>query len=128
MSALSIRDESPLLTLNRLHLKAMNLFERLFDKHSSAQTARQRLQLVIVHDRAEIPPGVLALIKDDIVAVISRRVNIDRERVVVNIMHEDKTSRLLVDIPLLSSRDGPAAGRAPSKTQRPNRRPPSSSS
>ncbi len=100
----------------------MNLFERLFDKHSSARTAKQRLQLVLVHDRTEIPPGMLALIKDDIVAVISRRVNIDRERVVVNITHEDKTSKLLVDIPLLSGKDGQAASRAQSETKGPDQR------
>ncbi|MFN4292971.1 MAG: cell division topological specificity factor MinE [Thermoflexales bacterium] len=100
----------------------MNLFERLFDKRSSAQTAKQRLQLVLVHDRTEIPPGMIALIKDDIVAVISRRVNIDRERVVVSITHEDKTSKLLVDIPLLSGTDGQAASRAWSGTKGPDQR------
>ncbi len=96
----------------------MNFFERLFGKRSSAETAKQRLQLVLVHDRAEIPPGVLALIKDDIIAVISRRVNIDREHVVVNVTHEDKASKLLVDIPLLSS----ATGRTRDEAQRPTRR------
>lgn len=110
------------------HLKAMNFFERLFGRRSSAQTAKQRLQLVLVHDRAEIPPGVLALIKDDIIAVISRRVNIDREHVVVNVTHEDKMSKLLVDIPLLRNADGQAAGRARGEAQRPNRRTTSPSS
>lgn len=80
----------------------MNLLERLFDKRSSAETAKQRLKLVLNHDRAEIPPGVLALIRDDIIAVISRRVNIDRDNVVVNVTHADWKSKLLVDIPLLT--------------------------
>lgn len=102
----------------------MNLFERLFGKPSSAQTAKQRLQLVLVHDRTEIPPGMLALIKDDIIAVISRRVNIDREHVVVNVTHEDETSKLLVDIPLLSGADG----RAPGEAQRSRRHTPSTPS
>lgn len=95
----------------------MSFFERLFGKSSSAQTAKQRLQLVLVHDRTEIPPGMLALIKDDIIAVISRRVNIDREHVVVNITHDDKTSKLLVDIPLLSGADGRASGEAKRSSQ-----------
>jgi len=106
----------------------MNFLERLFGKRSSAETAKQRLQLVLVHDRAEIPPGVLALIKDDIIAVISRRVNIDREHVVVNVTHEDRASKLVVDIPLLSGTDGQAPGRTGSNAQRSTRRTPSASS
>ncbi|MDW8351588.1 MAG: cell division topological specificity factor MinE [Anaerolineae bacterium] len=89
----------------------MSLFERILSKHSSAQTAKQRLQLVLVHDRAEISPGMLALIKDDIIAAISRHVNIDREHVAVHITHEDRASKLLVDIPLLSGTDGQIARR-----------------
>jgi len=107
----------------------MNFVERLLGKRSSAETAKQRLQLVLVHDRAEISPGVLALIKDDIVAAISQRINIDREQVVVSIAHEDKTSRLVVDIPLLSSVDGRAPGRSANNAQRPSpQRTPSGSS
>jgi cell division topological specificity factor len=97
----------------------MGFFDRFFGTRSSAETAKQRLQLVLIHDRAEIPPGVLALIRDDIIAVISRRVNIDRDRVEVNITHEAKSSKLLVDIPLLGSSDGNAPGRAQGAPQRP---------
>jgi len=106
----------------------MNFVERLLGKRSSAETAKQRLQLVLVHDRAEIPPGVLALIKDDIVAVISQRVNIDREQVVVSVTHEDQASRLVVDIPLLSGSDGRAPGRSLNNAPRSSRRTPSASS
>jgi len=106
----------------------MNFVERLLGKRSSAETAKQRLQLVLVHDRAEIPPGVLALIKDDIVAVISQRVNIDREQVVVSVTHEDQASRLVVDIPLLSGSDGRAPGRSFNNAPRSSRRTPSASS
>ncbi len=96
----------------------MGFLDRLFGKKTSAETAKQRLRFVLVHDRAEIPPGVLALIKDDIITVISRRVNIDREQVKVNVTHEDTESKLLVDIPLLPSTDGHQPGRVRSGTQR----------
>jgi cell division topological specificity factor len=89
----------------------MSFFDKLFGRKTSAETAKQRLRFVLVHDRAEIPPGVLALIKDDIIAVISRRVNIDRDHVQVNVTHEDTESKLLVDIPLIPSMDGNQPGR-----------------
>ncbi len=96
----------------------MGFLDRLFGKKTSASTAKQRLQFVLVHDRAEIPPGVLALIKDDIITVISRRVNIDREQVKVNVTHENTESKLLVDIPLLPSTDGHQPGRVRGGAQR----------
>jgi cell division topological specificity factor len=98
----------------------MGFLDRFFGTRSSSETAKQRLQLVLVHDRAEIPPGMLALIKDDIIAVLSRRVNIDRDKVAVNVTHEAKSSKLLVDIPLLSN-DNNAPGRMRGEPQRPRR-------
>lgn len=90
----------------------MSFFDKLLGRKTSAETAKQRLRFVLVHDRAEIPPGVLALIKDDIIAVISRRVNIDRDHVEVNVTHEDTESKLLVDIPLIPSMNNNQPGRA----------------
>ncbi len=89
----------------------MSFFDKLFGRKTSAETAKQRLRFVLVHDRAEIPPGVLALIKDDIIAVISRRVNIDRDHVEVNVTHEDTESKLLVDIPLIPNINSTQTGR-----------------
>jgi cell division topological specificity factor len=81
----------------------MNALKQLFrGRDSAADTAKQRLRFVLIHDRAEIPPGMLDLIKDDIIAVISRRVPIDRANVTVNIENAGTENRLLVDIPLMA--------------------------
>jgi cell division topological specificity factor len=80
----------------------MNTIRQLFRGHNSADTAKQRLRFVLIHDRAEIPPGLLEMIKDDIIAVISRRVPIDRANVTVSIDNAGQENRLLVDIPLLA--------------------------
>ena len=82
----------------------MEVLNRLFTKSNSAQIAKQRLQTMLTYDRLEIPPGMLALIKDDIVAVISQRVSVDREHVNVNLLHEQDSSKLVVDIPLIVGR------------------------
>jgi cell division topological specificity factor len=68
---------------------------------TSADVARARLQFVLVHDRNEISPGVLQQIKDDIIAVISQHIRIDRRNVEVHFMHEASEGKLIVDIPLL---------------------------
>ncbi len=84
----------------------MRFWEKFFGRtKNSAGSAKQRLQFVLVHDRSEIPAGMLELIKDDIIAVISRRIDIDRENVAVQINHEQNEGKLLVDIPLLPDKD-----------------------
>lgn len=80
-----------------------------------AVSAKQRLQFVLVHDRNEIPPGLLELIKDDVIKAISRHISIDRRNVEVHVAHEATEGKLIVDIPLL--RDDAPGGRSPGRTR-----------
>ena len=84
----------------------MNLFNRLrgATKPSSRETAKQRLQLVLVHDRSQISPGLIEIIKDEIIAVISKHIEIDRDGVQVQFSQTERESRLVADIPLLDGR------------------------
>jgi cell division topological specificity factor len=85
----------------------MNLLNRLrgaTQPPSSRETAKQRLQLVLVHDRSQISPGLIEIIKDEIIAVISKHVDIDRDGVQVQFTQAERESRLVADIPLLDGR------------------------
>lgn len=77
---------------------------------SSREVAKQRLQLVLVHDRANIAPGLLATIKDEIINVISRHIEIDRNSVQINFSQQGSESRLVADIPLSSHAPGRKVG------------------
>lgn len=80
----------------------MNWFERLLGKQEkSGKTAKQRLQMVLIHDRADVSPGLLEQIKDDIIEVIAKRLEINPETVVVNLDNTAQESRLVAEIPLL---------------------------
>ena len=79
-------------------------------REKSSQVAKRRLQLVLVHDRANISPGLLQVIKDEIINVISRHIEIDRNGVEINFSQQGHESRLVADIPLGGSDTG-AAGR-----------------
>jgi cell division topological specificity factor len=68
---------------------------------SSRQTAKERLQLVLVHDRAEISPLLLQTLKDEIIAVISSHIEIDQDGVEITLSQSRHESRLQADIPLL---------------------------
>lgn len=78
-----------------------NLITRLRGQPPSAQTAKERLQFVLIHDRADVPPTVMEVLKDEIIAVISRHVDIDRDQVKINLTQDRRESRLVADIPLL---------------------------
>ncbi len=84
----------------------MNLLNRLLRRRdpSGQDIAAQRLRLVLTHDRANISPGILALLKDELIAVISRHLEIDAEKVQVNFTEDQRETRLVADIPLMQAR------------------------
>jgi cell division topological specificity factor len=67
---------------------------------SSREVAKERLQLVLVHDRAQISPQLLERLKDEIIAVISKHVAIDREAVDISFTQNRRETRLQANIPL----------------------------
>lgn len=80
----------------------MSWLDRVFgQKEKSGAVAKQRLQMVLIHDRSDLSPGLLELIKDDIIEVIAKRLEINRENVVVNLERIDKDSVLVAEVPLL---------------------------
>lgn len=77
----------------------MNFLERLLGKNS-AKSAKERLQLVLIHDRTDLTPAALEALKDDLIAAISRHIAIDPDSVNIAIEHEGRSQRLIADIPL----------------------------
>jgi cell division topological specificity factor MinE len=55
-----------------------SLFKR--NKVSSKDTAKERLQLVLIHDRANVSPEFLQMIKSEILEVISRHIEINQDQ------------------------------------------------
>jgi cell division topological specificity factor len=84
----------------------MNWLNRLFGEKSpsSRDVAKQRLQLVLVHDRNQISPGMLEILKDEIIAVISKHIEIDGAGVHVTFSQSEREGRLVADIPLANGR------------------------
>ena len=85
----------------------MRLVRRLLGRRepsSSGEIAKERLRLVLSHDRANISPALLDTLKDEIVTVISRHVAIDADGVEVTFSQSARETRLVADIPLLTRR------------------------
>ncbi len=82
----------------------MGWLNRLFkSEEKSGSVAKTRLQMVLTHDRSRISPGLLEEIKDDIIEVIAKRLDIDPDNVVVNLDTNRRESRLVAEIPIQSN-------------------------
>jgi cell division topological specificity factor len=81
----------------------MSFFERLFGRKNSADSAKERLQLVLIHDRTDLTPSELDSLKDDLIATISRHVEIDPQAMQIGVEHDGRSQRLVADIPIKST-------------------------
>lgn len=78
-----------------------NLWDRVLGKEKkSANQAKERLKLVLIHDRTDLSPGTMDRLKDELIEVISRYVDIDPTAVRIDMTQDGREQRLLADIPL----------------------------
>jgi cell division topological specificity factor len=68
----------------------------------SSSTAKERLRLVLMTDHLALAPEIIDQMKRDLVDVISRYVEVDREKIEVNFEQQDKALAMLANIPILS--------------------------
>jgi cell division topological specificity factor len=82
-----------------------NLIARLLNREpKSAYQAKERMKLVLIHDRTDLPPGTLEQLKNELIDVISRHVDIETAAVRIEMAQDGRTQRLIADIPLKPAR------------------------
>jgi cell division topological specificity factor len=71
----------------------------LFSKTHSAPAARERLQVLLAHERASAAgTDLVAKLRDDILRVISEHMQIDQDKVSVKMERGEQVSTLAVDV------------------------------
>lgn len=79
----------------------LELIARVFGRESSsANVAKERLRLVLVHDRTNVSPQFLEEIKEELIGVISRYMEIDRESMDINLQSGEHQATLVANIPV----------------------------
>lgn len=74
--------------------------------NSSKDVAKERLKLILIHDRANIPPQFLNMIKGDLIKVISDYADIDEEGIEITLNNDEYSTRdenlssLIASIPI----------------------------
>ena len=80
----------------------IEFLRRLFGQPGSSAMAKDRLRLVLMTDHLELAPEMIDSMKRDLVDVISRYVEVDREKIDVTFERQDATLAMLANVPILS--------------------------
>jgi cell division topological specificity factor len=71
----------------------------LFKRRTTAPVARERLQILLAHERAVVgKTDLLAILQEEILGVIAKHLPIERECVKVKMERGDSVSMLEVDV------------------------------
>jgi cell division topological specificity factor len=82
-----------------------DLIDKLLGRQpASAGTARERLRLVLAHDRSDLNPELLEQMRREILEVVSRYVEIDMEEGDVSLATEDRVTALVANLPIRRAR------------------------
>ena len=84
----------------------MNTLQRLMGRKqpTTREVAKNRLQLVLVQDRVNLPPGKMDRLKDELIQVISKYVEIDQTGIEISITGNGRQHRLTANIPVIGAR------------------------
>ena len=78
---------------------SMNLLRLLGGRAATAPVARERLQILLAHERGlRGQPDLLAILREEILGVVSRHVTLDPDKVIVRMDRGAQVSTLEVDI------------------------------
>lgn len=76
----------------------MKLLNR--NQKTSKEIAKDRLKVVLIHDRANISPEVMQALKNDIIEVISHYMDINKNEMEISLENDDNSVALLANIPV----------------------------
>ncbi len=79
------------------------MLEKLFPWRASVSSrseAKRRLKLVIAHDRAGLNPKMIELMREEIVQVVARYVEIDPEDMEFSLESNERISCLMANLPI----------------------------
>ncbi len=87
----------------------MGFWNRFFGQEKSSAKAKERLQLVLIHDRNDISADMLERLRADLIEVIQNYLEIDAEHIELQLEREECSVALVANIPVKTVRRAPRA-------------------
>lgn len=80
----------------------IDILTRIFGRESlsSKDIARERLRLVLVHDRASMSPDFINDLKEELIRVIREYLDIDEDSLQVDLENDENSIALVANIPV----------------------------
>ncbi len=69
-------------------------------KQTPGELAKERLKVVLVHDRLKVNPEVLEMIKNELLSVISRRLEVDEQNMQISLARESGWDTIQANVPI----------------------------
>ena len=84
----------------------LDMLMKVFGKQEkrSGKIAKERLQVVLIHDRASVSPELMDQLKNEIIAVISKYMEINKSEMEISLANDSDSVALVANIPVNSLR------------------------
>ena len=86
----------------------MDLIQKMFSKETSGskEIAKERLRLVLVHDRIDSCPQIMEILKEDMIKVISNYMEVSEKDMEVVLLRPDLLVSLVASVPVNRTKRG----------------------
>ncbi|MBQ1621177.1 cell division topological specificity factor MinE [Selenomonas bovis] len=85
----------------------LNALMKIFGKKEpSGKVARDRLKVVLIHDRASVSPEIMEHLKHDILEVVARYLDIRPQEMNITLADDEDSVALVANIPVTNMRHG----------------------
>ena len=86
----------------------MDFLKKIFGSGSegSREKAKNRLQIVLMHDRTDISPELLDNLRGEIINVLTKYMEIDTEKIEINLDNDEHEVALIANVPVVRIKSG----------------------